>query len=368
MRSETASWLGVSRLPGISARRALRLQQAFGSGSAVWEASASDLQSVLQLETERLSDLLARRQQLDPEALLTRVERAGGWVISIQDADYPEQLRELFDPPTVVYGLGSRPQFGRPQLAIVGARRMTSYGKQVIESFMADLAPAHPVVVSGLARGVDGQSHQSALQHELTTWAVLGSGFGQIYPPEHKQLALKIVHAGGTLLSEYWPDEQPMPYHFPARNRIIAALANVVLVVEADEKSGSLITVDHALDLGREVFAVPGNLTSRQSRGTNLLLRQGAGIALSAQDILAVWGLGMAERRVESPLLMPVERQIFLALDDCPQSFDQLVQETGLPTAEILAAITTLEIRGLVLTSGDQSYRRGDRYEVKDSR
>lgn len=366
MRSETAFWLGVSRLPGLSARRALRLQQAFGSGSAVWNASAADLQSVLNLEADRLSALLTKRQQLDPEALLTRVEQAGGWVVSIQDADYPEQLRELFDPPTVIYGLGSRLQFERPRLAIVGARRMTSYGKQVVERFMADLAPAQPVVISGLARGVDGQSHRSALEHGLSTWAVLGSGLGRIYPPEHKQLALQMISSGGTVISEYWPDEEPMPYHFPARNRIIAALAGAVLVVEADEKSGSLITVDHALDLGREVFAVPGNITSRQSRGTNLLLRQGAGIALSAQDILELWGLSAEEQRVASPVLQPVERQIYLALDDNPLSFDKLVQETGLAAAEILAAITTLEIKGMVRTDNDQSYRREGRYEAQD--
>lgn len=368
MRSETAFWLGISRLPGISARRALRLQQTFGNGSAVWQASAADLQHVLNLEADRLSRLLARRQQIDPEALLARVEQAGGWVSSIQDADYPEQLRELFDPPTVIYGLGCRLQFGRPQLAIVGARRMTSYGKQVVERFIAELAPAKPVVISGLARGVDGQAHRSALEHGLTTWAVLGSGLGRIYPPEHKQLALQLVNSGGTVLSEYWPDEEPMPYHFPARNRIIAALAGVVLVVEADEKSGSLITVDHALDLGREVFAVPGNVTSRQSRGTNLLLRQGAGVALSAQDILAVWGLSAEEQRTSLPVLQPVERQIYLALDDNPQSFDRLVQETGLAAADILAAITTLELKGLVRTDSDQSYRREGRYEVQDSR
>lgn len=368
MREETAYWLAISRLPGVGARKALRLQQAFGTGSTVWKASALELRSALGWDESRVSRLLAKRQQLDPDSLLAHVEKAGAWVVTIADADYPAQLRELFDPPTVLFGLGAKLCFRQPQLAIVGARRMTSYGKQVIEQFMAELATARLTVISGLARGVDGQAHQSALKHGLTTWAVLGSGFGQVYPAEHKRLGLEIANQGGTLLTEYWPDVEPLPYHFPARNRIIAALCSVLLVVEADEKSGSLITVDHALDLGRDVFAVPGNITNRFSRGTNLLLRQGAGIALSAQDIMAMWGLGSNQQRVLLPVLSPTERLVLQLLDDNPQGFDQLVQSAGMSTAETLAVLTALEIKGVVLAEANQSYRRVDRYEATDSR
>lgn len=358
-RQERACWLAISRLPGINPRRALRLQQMLGSGQAIWQASRSELQPLVGVSDERLEQLLATRLSLHPEGLLEKVERSGAWVTTWADQDYPPALRELFDPPIILCGWGSRLPVDRLRLAIVGARRMTSYGRQVVQGFMADLAPAQPVIISGLARGVDGQAHLSALEQGLITWAVLGSGFAQLYPAEHKPLAKRIVEAGGTVLSEYWPDEAPLAYHFPARNRIIAALAQTVLVVEADEQSGSLITVDHALDLGREVFAVPGNVTSRYSRGTNQLLKQGAGLAASAADLLTAWGLETARPQAAAALQMSaLERHVWQRLDDQAISFDQLVQDLALAPGEVLAALTTLQLLGLVAVEAGQNYRR----------
>lgn len=368
MLDESAYWLAISRLPGIGAKRSQLLRTHFGTGAAAWNAKARELKNALGFDDDRLAGVLAKRQLLDPEALLRRVQKAGAWVVSGADDDYPEQLLELFDPPAVLYGWGTRLSLTHPRLAVVGSRRMTTYGKQVIEQFMSELAESQAVIVSGLARGVDGQAHRSAIQNGLVTWAILGSGFAHLYPPEHKNLALEIMDKGGTVLSEYWPDEEPLAYHFPARNRIIAALAQTILVVEADEKSGSLITVDHALDLGRDVFAVPGNISSRFSRGTNQLLKQGAGLAVDASDILFTWGLNESSRSTVLPHLTPLERHVHQLLEDQAKKFDQLVVEADLPASEILAAITALELKGLAIGDSNQNYRRVGTYEPVASR
>ncbi len=364
MRKETAYWLAISLLPGITAKNARRLRAQFSDALAVWTATRGQLAAALGWKDERLDRLLATRQQLDPLALLARVERAGAWVLSLADEEYPQPLKELFDPPIVLYGWGAPLDLTRRRLAIVGSRRMTSYGRQVLTDFVAELASAQLVIVSGLARGIDGQAHRSAVENGLPTWAVLGSGFGNLYPREHRQLAMDLISQGGTILSEYWPDVEPLPYHFPARNRIIAALAEAILVVEADAKSGSLITVDHGLDLGREIFAVPGNITNRFSRGTNLLLKQGAGVAASAPDILSFWGVGAAQAEaLPLPALSPLERYVYELLADDYQQFDLLLQQAELATAELLALLGTLELKGLVVSDGGQCYRRSGRYE-----
>lgn len=356
---ETAYWLAISRLPGVGARRARRLWEALGSGPAVWEASAADLAAVLDMTAEKVAPIIEARAKLNPDKLLERVEKAGAWVLAFTDPEYPEQLWQLFDPPCVIYGWGEPLAFDRPRLAVVGARRMTAYGRQCVDRLISGIQESNAVIVSGLARGVDGAAHRAALENGLTTWAVLGSGFAQIYPGEHRSLVQQILAAGGTLLTEYWPDAPPDAHHFPARNRIIAALSQAVLVIEADEKSGSLITVDHALDLGRDVWAVPGNITSRFSRGTNRLLKQGAGVITTAEDILAAWGFngdGGAVEQLHLPQLTPVEAQLHGLLTEQPTPIEELLAAVGLDTPEVLAALVSLEVKGLVQSYPGQTY------------
>lgn len=358
--TETAYWLAISRWPNIGPRRALRLRQELGTGAAVWQADADALQTVLGLKTESISAILAERQRQDPGSLLERVTKAGAWVVSFADAAYPPTMHQLFDPPIVLLGWGQPLTAHARHLAIVGSRRMTSYGRQITDQLLAGLAGTDVVIISGLARGIDGEAHRAALANGLVTWAVLGSGFGNLYPKQHRDLALQIVANGGTLLSEYWPDVRPEPHHFPARNRIIAALADTVLVVEADQKSGSLITVDHALDLGRDIWAVPGNVTSRFSRGTNNLLRHGATLIASSEDILAEWNWGTAAIRPEAnaPNLGACAQLVYGALTDQICSLEEIVDVSGLTTAEVLAALMELELGGWAEAAAAQSYRR----------
>ncbi|MGI6357529.1 MAG: DNA-processing protein DprA [Bacillota bacterium] len=369
MREERAFWLAISLLPGITAKNARRLRAHFPDASSIWKASGGQLSEALGWGPERMEGLLAKRQQLDPPALLARVERAGAWVQSMADPEYPRQLTELFDPPIVLYGWGAPLDLRRRRLAIVGSRRMTGYGRQVLMDFMADFSKAELAIVSGLARGIDGQAHRSALENGLLTWAVLGSGFSHIYPREHRQLAMDLIDKGGTIISEYWPEAEPLAYHFPARNRIIAALAEAVLVVEADAKSGSMITVDHALDLGREVFAVPGNITNRFSRGTNLLLKQGAAVAAAATDVLSLWGMNDSQvEKLPLPTFSPIERHVYQLLADEYQEFDRLVQQADLSASELLSVLSSMELKGLAAVDTSQRYRRSGRYEDPDER
>ncbi len=355
--ADTAYWIAISRMPGIGTGRALKLRDHFGSGLDVWQASVAEWRGVLGMKPEREAILAAEKRRTEPETFWRELDKQGVWAVSIADAAYPQRLFQLFDPPTVLYGQGPLPTKPRHSLAIVGARRMTAYGKAITANLVQGLADSGVTIVSGLARGIDGEAHKAALSSGLTTWAVLGSGLKRVYPPEHRTLAQDILESGGSLLSEYWPEVGPETHHFPARNRIIAALADAVLVVEADEKSGSLITVDHALELGRDVFAVPGNITSRQSRGTNKLIREGARLVASAQDILSEWGM-LEQPAPRLHKLTPVERVTWEALSDEPRTVDDILEHSGLTAAEVLAALMSLQLKGLVAQVAAQCYAR----------
>lgn len=359
---ETAYWLAISRWPKVGPRRAMRLRQQLGSGLDVWQADADTLREISGLRPESVSAIVEERQRQDPVAMLERIKQAGAWALSFADAAYPDSLLQLFDPPIVILGWGQALAAHERHLSVVGSRRMTGYGRQITDQLIAGLAGTDTVIISGLARGIDGEAHRAALANGLTTWAVLGSGFGNLYPSQHRALALEIVGSGGTLLSEYWPDAKPETHHFPARNRIIAALAHAVLVVEADQKSGSLITVDHALDLGRDIWAVPGNATSRFSRGTNSLLRQGATLIASSDDILAEWHWGQRDAGAEldraAPRLKGTAAAVYNVLDHQITSLEEIVESSGLTTAEVLAALMELELNGWAEAAAAQSYRR----------
>jgi DNA processing protein len=262
------------------------------------------------------------------------------------DRLYPQLLKQLHDPPPRLYVRGTASELlSRPAVAIVGARSCSPYGAEVARSLASELAAAGLVIVSGLARGIDGEAHRGALDADGATVAVLGCGIDRDYPRAHAQLARRI-EASGAIVSEYPPGVEPAPWRFPARNRIIAGLSLATVVVEARERSGALITADFALELGRDVFAVPGEITAARSAGTNDLLRQGAAPLLSAEDVLAPLGL-----EPPPPDTVAVSEQagaLLRLLADGPQSADELVRATGRSSAEIGAALIELELAGAV--------------------
>lgn len=208
-------------------------------------------------------------------------------VIYQAEKNYPEKLRRIYAPPVKLYLLGDETILNKPSIAIIGCRQASDYGKKVAFRFAYELARQGIVVISGLARGIDTCSHLGSVKANGQTIAVLGSGFGHIYPKENKGLCREIIQKGGAILTEYAPESKPERMHFPARNRLISGLSNGVLVVEAKEKSGTLITVDYALDQGKDVFIIPGNITSQNSNGTNSLIQQGAKLVTKVEDILS---------------------------------------------------------------------------------
>jgi DNA processing protein len=266
---------------------------------------------------------------------------------------YPPLLAQLFDPPAELYVRGDERILRETAVAIVGARSCSPYGSQVARSLARELAAAGLVVVSGLARGIDGEAHRGTLEAGGRTVAVLGCGIDRDYPHSHAELARRIREQG-AVVSEYPPGVEPAPWRFPARNRIIAGLCAATIVVEARVRSGALITADFALELGREVFAVPGEITSALSAGTNDLLRQGATPLLAPAGVLEALGLEPAPRRAgtvsESAVLLLAE------VSDAACDMDGLVRATGRSTGEIAAALVELELAGLV-TAADGLYR-----------
>jgi DNA processing protein len=268
-------------------------------------------------------------------------------VSSLRKHELPPLLRAIHDPPERLYlrGGGEPDLLARPAVAIVGARACSPYGAQVARMLGRELAAAGIVVVSGMARGVDGDAHRGALERDGHTIAVLGCGIDRNYPAAHTTLACAIAERS-LLVSEYGPGVPPAPFRFPARNRIVAGLCAATIVVEARERSGALITADFALEEGREVFAVPGEITSALSAGTNALLRLGATPLTAAGDVLESFGIELPAREdVSHPLL-----------DLLPATADELVRATGLSPADVAAALTELELTGLA-AEGEGTYR-----------
>jgi DNA processing protein len=281
----------------------------------------------------------AFEQRFDRAAYLERLAATGLRFLPRSSPDFPALLGAIHDPPAGLFLRGeSEPQIlSRPAAAIVGARACSGYGASVARSLARELAAAGLVVVSGLARGIDAEAHRGALEAGGTTVAVLGCGIDRDYPAAHAELARKVA-AAGLIVAEYAPGVEPAPWRFPARNRLVAGLCAATVVVEARERSGALITTDLALEEGREVFAVPGEITSALSAGTNALLKLGAAPLTGAADVLASFGI--------EPEPAPAERSPLLEL--LPAGADELVRKTGLGADEVARALIELELEGCV--------------------
>ena len=283
----------------------------------------------------------------DVAAELRRLAAAGYRFLARSDPAFPPLLRAIHDPPPGLFlrGAGAPELLQRPALALVGARACSPYGRQVARRLGRELAAAGLVVVSGLARGVDGEAHRGALEAGGVTIAVLGCGIDRDYPAAHRSLAAEIAERG-LIVSEYAPGIEPAPWRFPARNRLVAGLCAATLVVEARERSGALITCDLALEEGREVFAVPGEITSALSAGSNALLRLGATPCTGAADVLESFGIvrpAPAEVELGEAATAVLERVRAAAT-----TADELARATGLPPSELAAALTELELAGVV--------------------
>lgn len=281
------------------------------------------------------------------DAALVRAERSGARVIALGDAGYPAALNDLRDPPPVLFAVGDLETIAPPACAIVGTRRASGYGERVTRDIATALARAGVSILSGLARGIDGTAHRAALAAGGRTAAVLGTGVDIAYPAQHRVLHEQIG-VRGLLLSEELPGDRASAGSFPKRNRVLAALAQVTIVVEAPRKSGALITAGHALDLGRTVAAVPGPIDMPASEGSNLLLRDGAVMICEVADALALFGLSTPGRARAPELANDAERAVWVALEQGAASMDELCARAGLPARECMGAVSRLEIAGAI--------------------
>lgn len=351
----------LSRVDGLGRKTAWRLAERFRD----WERFQREGPELLRGGSSFLPEEASR-------ALAAALKDAPAFVpspnfISFQDPRYPSQLHELYDPPCGLYFRGDWEIFARarPWVALVGTRRASRYALEICGRLVAEMKGFDPVVVSGLALGVDGMAHRAALGHGLKTVAVLGSGLADIYPARHRELARRILQEGGLLLSETPPDRAVEPWHFPKRNRLIAALCDAVVVVEAPEKSGALLTADFGLDLGREIYAVPGSIEDGRNRGAHRLIQEGAKLLLEGREIFV--DLGFAEpRKAEEdsaaeggtglgasqpdpppgPLRGP-ERKLLEIIAFEPSHIDKITDLSHLPNPQVAGLLMQLCLKGL---------------------
>ena len=333
------------------------LLDAFGDAESAWNANPAQLRAA-GLGRKTADTFLRARETMDLDKELTRVHARGFQVLSLDDRNYPEHLAEIHSPPLVLYIWGELLPQDQVAAAIVGTRRATPYGRAVARDLASGLAGSGVTIVSGLARGIDGVAHQAALEAGGRTIAVLGSGLDQIYPPEHRKLASSIAEAG-AVISDYPLGTRPEGGNFPPRNRIISGLSLAVIVVQAGDRSGALITANFAADQGRDVFGVPGRIYDRGSKGVNRLIGQGAFPATSVDDVLEVLNLDIAARA--APAALPedkTERIVLGSLGPDPIHIDELLARCELPIAELTACLSMLELRGQARQVGGMHYVR----------
>jgi DNA processing protein len=359
-------WVELNMTPGIGPRAAARLLERFGSVGAVYSATRAELEH-LRLPPEAVDSIVSRERQAMAEAEIDEVRKLGGDILLLDDGVYPSSLREIYDPPIVLYVKGAWSDcLDQPCVGVVGSRRCSTYGQNSASMLARDLAGRGVTGVSGFARGIDAAAHRGALEAGGRTIAVLGTGLDEIYPRDHKKLAADILAQGGALVTQFPLKTPPVSENFPYRNRIISGLSLGIVVVEAAENSGSLITARLAIEQNREVFAVPGNITSRNSFGTNYLIKgAGAKLVQQWQDIAAELPPQIASRllpptiRKENTIsdrlsflpdgLSAVETSVFkLLTPDSPAHVDWLVEKSKLPVSQLTAALLSLEIRDLV--------------------
>lgn len=349
---ELFALLRLWSVPNVGPKRIRQLVGHFGSPSGVLQAKKSALVEVEGID-ERIAEYILTQQDLQfAEDQVHRAEKAQARIVTYWDEAYPEILKNIADPPVVLFVKGSLFHSRLAGVALVGTRFPSSYGRIMAEKLASFLSNRCIPVVSGLARGIDTISHKSALQGPGSTVAVLGSGIDVIYPPENHRLYREIAEKG-ALVSEFPMGTSPEAPHFPRRNRIISGLSYGTVVVEAGETSGALITAEMALEQNREVFAVPGNATSPKSRGTNRLIQQGAKLVLEGEDILAELPPHIGRKAPEVPMFDPslfseTERKVWDTLSFDPLHIDEIAEGTGLPVSETLGILLNLELKECV--------------------
>jgi DNA processing protein len=371
------SWIALNMTPGVGPRAATKLLERFGSADAVFQARRPELEQ-LRLKPETIESIMKREFEDKALAEFENVKQLGCDILILDDGIYPQLLREIADPPITLYVRGEwEACFAQPCVGVIGSRLCSTYGKNSAEMLSRDLASRGICVVSGLARGIDTSAHRGAIAGGGRTIAVIGTGLDSVYPKENARLVDEILASGGAVVTQFPLGTPPIPENFPYRNRIISGLSYGVLIVEASERSGSLITARLAMEQNREVMAVPGNITSGKSFGTNYLIKAGAKLVQQWQDVVAELPSEIAAAilppkieqangngRASQPELIPAdltehERAIWSNLTaDEETHIDTLLESTGLSFGDLNSAIVGLDLRDLIRVLPGKHYAR----------
>jgi DNA processing protein len=367
---EIKYWVGFSLIPHIGRVKLSQLESYFGSLEEAWQAAPAELKHA-GLDTSAINAFTYWRPKIALDEEMEKLDRYGVKVLTFHDPDYPSRLKEIYDYPPVLYVRGSLLPQDEWCLAVVGTRRATVYGRQATEEIVTDLARNKITIVSGLAKGIDSIAHHGALEADGRTIAIFGCGLDIVYPAENASLARNIIQHG-ALISEYPLGTRPKADNFPRRNRIMSGLSLGVLVIEADETSGAMITAHLALEQNREVFAVPGSILSPASRGTNRLIQEGAKLVRDYTDILEELNLTAVAQQMEIKEVIPAsdtEALLLRQLSTEPTHIDEVCRGSGLPVSTVSSTLAMMELKGLVKQVGTMNYvlsrEARERYRVR---
>ena len=355
--NELKYWVGFSKMPGIGRVKISQLLEHFNTLEHAWKAPIGELKKS-GLDSKTVENIVNLRTRIAPDEEMDSLKKYKIKVLTCDSLTYPQRLKEIYDYPPVLYIRGNLLPQDECCLAVVGTRRATVYGRQVTEEIVSDLARNGITIVSGLARGIDSVAHRAALEVGARTMAVFACGLDIVYPAENAKLAREIMEHG-ALISEYPLGTKPKADNFPRRNRIMSGLSLGVLVIEAGESSGALITANQALEQNREVFAVPGSILSPASRGTNHLIQEGAKLVRNYVDILEELNLTIMAQQLEMKELLPVdetESLLFKQLSREPTHIDDICRQSGLAAALVGSALTMMELKGMVKQVGGMNY------------
>lgn len=364
MHSDIRDWFALRLARGIGNVACKSLLEAFGTAERVLAAGDDELADIDGVSTGIIKALRECRTNPEIERELEKLSGADMQIITWNAPEYPQSLKNIFDPPPFLYVRGKLLPGDCNAIAVVGSRRASDYGLRAANDISRELAQAGLTVISGMAAGIDSAAHRAALTAKGRTIAVLGCGADVCYPAENRRLYERIME-NGAVVSEYAPGTGPDSYHFPARNRIISGLARGILVVEAGPKSGSLITARLALDQGRDVFAVPGSIYSYKTKGANQLIRSGACLVETGRDIVETLGLNTASTPARAPApdpetLAPEDRSVYESIDDDPVHIDRLISRMNLSSSTVSAALLELELGGFIRQLPGKHFVRSD--------
>jgi len=352
--------IGLSKVPSIGPKRFSLLIEHFKTAQNAWEAGEEALHQA-GLDDRSCRELISARSTLNLEHIAEALVKEGINTTTPEQDDYPPLLKEIYDPPPILYYRGTLPDERSYPIGVVGTRKCTPYGKMACETIVHSLAEQNITIVSGLAYGIDASAHETTLNAHGTTIGVLGASLekSNIYPAGNRMLGERMVAEGGALISEHPLGTPPLKQHFPRRNRIISGLSYGVLVVEAPEKSGALLTARYALEQDREVFAIPGNITNENALGTNNLIKMGARLVTDASDVLETLNIHNVEAYVAASTIVPhtkEESAILGVLTKEPLHIDEIARLTNCAVRDINAALTLMEMKGMVRHMGGMRY------------